>query len=337
MVFSRERQESWSVEIMDVTVVRSLSGIEARLDSCIDTSPSFLSRFFSFPGIEIAAQSQTFWTWSAFVLALIAALSKLSAALNVLIRAKKSGSAACPTSQPLLKNLGDEDDLSGDEDEETTSAASEGDKDDDDEPTPSSSRRRLPVYEDHSVRVAGFWDFYMDRGQTHNFNLRPRRSLSPWLSEVAAGNNVVKLWGDCDVGRPLLDADGGSRRIPGATVASSSALVAAVSDDSRNLSLSVWDRRIGRRTPAICAEWMTSPRMSSAGDGSSNGLKVGDLRNVSSPVAKLRVAGEGTWWDADANADAAVVTSDAVGDGGVNGCDPSIATRWLDVVWRYLL
>lgn len=267
--------------------------------------------------------------WGALILALVASLSTIVNRLKVLI--VKLRRQKLLAKEPLLK-LANDDDF--DSEDETCSSSSsslgedqEEEDDDDDEEKPEWDRWRSM---DEDFRVAGGSGRYVE-GEGHNRKNNFRRRFS-W-ADFAGGRSVVKLWDHLGLGLGFdVDDDsseslisvydtnrekgicshiGGEQLFPAVSTSSSPPVIVTASRASASggVSLRVWDTRVRCRIPAIIAEWTRRPQLGKivgyggyggvekvyVRDDTSGDLTVGDVRNVSSPLASLTGSDVDAW------------------------------------------
>ncbi|KAK9277352.1 hypothetical protein L1049_006894 [Liquidambar formosana] len=329
---------------MEVPIINRISGFEAGMSSL--HNPSFLYRLSaSLSELENMAQAYSFWKWGALIIAMIATFGSVIGRIKVLIIKYRKGKS--PLSEPLLIHLEDED-YSDEEDESSLSCSSE-DEGEDSATSPAESPQ--PVDEDFRVAGRGEFDW-----QNRKSKLRRRRCFGERFSwsEFANGRSVVKLWDGLGLGLDLngsagniisiydLNQDqkitsffGGKCQSPSVTVASPAVVL---SDNSTNVSLRVWDPRVGRQNPAIFADWRPQRGrivgMSPGGlervyvrDDITGELMVGDVRKINSLSKNVTESEGDTWWDADA----VMVSDECLDESDVNGCD-SVVSRCRDAV-----
>lgn len=282
-------------------------------------NPSFLSYLSSIP------QASSFWKWGALILALVATFTSVINRVKVLILSFRKIHYGSP-SEPLLVHF--EDESFSDGDDECSSYSSSEDEEDN---TISPCEHRQPVDED--FRVAGsslFNENFCENGKCMLRRLRSVGDLFSW-SEFASSKSVVKLWDGLglglDLNRPpgniisiydfnreqnICSFFGEKCPIPAVTFASPSMIVSAGENtNASSIGLKVWDLRIGRKVPAMLADWQ-SQRAQTVGSINVGGvdklyvtdhvtgrLTVGDLRNVTSPLENMTESDSDTWWDAD--------------------------------------
>jgi hypothetical protein len=269
--------------------------------------------------------------WGALILALVASLGTIVNRFKVLIvKLRRQKSIA---KEPLLKFANDDDFDS--EDETCSSSSSsfgddqeeEDDDDDDDDEKPESDRWRST---DEDFRVAGGSGRYVE-GEGHNRKNKFRRRFS-W-ADFAGGRSVVKLWDHLSLGLDFdVDDDsseslisvydtnrekgicshiGGKRLFPTVSTSPSPPMIltAARASCSGGVSLRVWDTRVRCRIPAILAEWTRRPQLGKTvghvgfggveklyvRDDTNGDLTIGDVRNISSPLASLAGSDVDAW------------------------------------------
>lgn len=307
---------------MEVPVINRIGDFENGLTSL--QTPSFLSRAITFPGIDKIPQPYSFWKWGALLLAFVATFTTIFNRLKILIRTVSS-----PPSQPLLVLEHSEYEVSSDEDDSSSSYSSSEDEAEEDDAVVVEDLH----YDDFCV-AGGSESDRLDDDQWKNrkFMLRQRRSNGDRFSwsEFANGKSVVKLWDGLGLGLDLSGSSGsvisiydlnrehkissifGEKcQIPAVSSSSPSVFLSAGVENNRNLSLKVWDPRVGCQIPAIFAEWRALRGkvvgINSSGvekvyvrDDIIGDLTVRDMRNVNSPLENLAESDRDTWWDADA-------------------------------------
>lgn len=288
---------------MEITEISMLSDFEAGM-KCLQ-NPSILSRFSPFP------QLYSFCKWGALFLAFFATFTSVLRKIK-LLTIRRINSLVSP-SQPLFTQLlaGDDDDFDFSDDDDVSSS---GTVSDDDEEFDSTSSFEDQNQNAEYVYVAGSSLFSDDRGQNDDCGLRRRNRFS-W-SDFSAGKSVVKLWdsfgfgldfdeNDDDSEVPIWDFNGdvkmsdifgGKYSISaGSTSSSPDVVLSAELSDNDCVLFGAYDRRMGRESPAIYAEWR--PRRGKpvgVGNGGmekvyvmdsvDGALTVGDLRNVKTPL-----------------------------------------------------
>ncbi|KAK9105761.1 hypothetical protein Scep_022605 [Stephania cephalantha] len=284
---------------------------EAEIINRFESNPSLMSRLLLHISDEIFRVS-SLWTLGALLLAFLATFFRRRKLLlfRRRLRGGGSSSSAVVTSPPTSADS-DSDDVS------SVSSSSDDDEevqifdDDDDDDLDSVSNP----------------NFGEDRPERRNrkFRLSRRRSSSDgrfsW-SDFVNGKSVVKTWDGLGLGLGLgFESSSGlisslwdlskedeitasscydsgrTSRFPATGAPSPAVVVSAGIDERRNnIGLKVWDARLGRRNPAIFAEWEPRRRKSPA----ASVVEVRDMRNVAAPLEELTESEVETWWDADA-------------------------------------
>lgn len=293
----------------------------------------------SLADIQSVSIAYNFCKWSAVILALAATFGSIINRIKILIiRFRREGHSL--TSGNFLSDLDDDDFSTTDDDDGTSSSppslSSECEEDEDEETKYWSCFRWRRVDEDFQVR--GSDHHFDDQLQSGKVSHRRRRSIGEIfsLSEIANSKNVVKLWDSIGFGLALDfdDSDSSSSStgaggviscegppIPAVSSISPAVVVSAGESASGNLSLTVWDMRLRRRTPAVIAEWEPNQGkivgVGSGGvekvyvrDDARYGVTVGDMRKVRSPLGNVTESDVDTWWDADA----VIASNESFGD-----------------------
>ncbi|XP_059655503.1 uncharacterized protein LOC132302612 [Cornus florida] len=301
---------------MEIPEINMISDFQAGM-KCLQ-NPSFLS------GIGKVAQAHSFWKWGALVFALVAAFTGVINTIKLLI-VRFSRIVFISSSEPLLQHLNEDgfDDDFSDIDSVSSVSSDDGEEDEDESTASFEEEDQQPGDEDFSV--AGSSSFCDSRWQ--NCNLKLRRRFS-W-SDFAAGRSVVKLWDSFGLGLDLEDCSGsaisvwdlnkdrkvgsffgGRSQIPAFSVLSSSAILSAEVNNSSNVTVGLYDTRVGRQIPTVTAEWR-QPHGKAVGinsggvekvyvrDDVTGALTVGDMRNVKTPLENLTESDGDIWWDAD--------------------------------------
>ncbi|KAI5677593.1 hypothetical protein M9H77_08543 [Catharanthus roseus] len=314
---------------MEIPEISMISDFEAGMQ-CFQ-SPSLISRFLPFSGIEKVPKVYSFWKWGAVVLAILATFSSIIKRLKLLIinirRIK-------PSPETLLQHLDVDLDLSDDDDDESLEENS-SDDDDDDEPSTSFRYRMSGRHEDFSVKGS----FSRYRWQNANLKLRRRHSNGGEgynLAEFPAGKNVVKLWdslglslgfddsfedSDSDGVVSLWDFNKEQKigdifgHFPAVTVTapSRSVILSAAKRGEKNndVILNAYDTRMRGQIPVAFAQWgrdsAASPANLTSGgiekvyvrDDGKGVVTIGDMRKFKKPLETLTEDGGDLWWDAD--------------------------------------
>ncbi|KAK9091308.1 hypothetical protein Sjap_024485 [Stephania japonica] len=306
---------------------------EAEIINRFESNPSLMSRLLLQISDEIFRVS-SLWTLGALLLAFLATVFRR--------RSSSSSSYSSDITSPPASADSDPDDVS------SVSSSS-----DDEEEVEISSDSDCLISDDvDSVR--------RPERRSRKFRLSRRRSGSEgrfsW-SDFVNGKSVVKTWDGLGLGLGLgfesssglisslwdLDREeeeitassrydsGRASRFPATGAPSPAVVVSAGIDERRNnIGLKVWDSRLGRRNPAIFAEWEPRRRKSSP----AGVVEVRDMRNVAAPLEELTESDLETWWDADAvivNGDSDVCRLDR------SRCGGSVVSRCRNAVLSYLL
>lgn len=303
-----------------------LSDFEAGM-KCLQ-NPSFISRFFSFPGIEKVPQVYSFWKWGALIFAIFATFSSIIKRIKLIFIHFHTVEPSSHQSEEVFE-FSDDDDIS---------LASSDDEQEVVENRPTTSYRdQRWVDEDFSVR--GSCLSFKNQWQNGHLRQRRRRNAGGAWSEFACGKNVVKLWDslglsldfdedlfnydsksvvstwDCHQDQKSGAFSGGVWNIPAAAppmmTSATVVLTAEGNGKGDGVILGGYDTRMRRNVPALYAEW-SSPAEKVAGvstggigkvyvrDDVSGVLTVGDVRNVWKALESVRESDGDTWWDADA-------------------------------------
>ncbi|XP_071725323.1 uncharacterized protein [Rutidosis leptorrhynchoides] len=274
---------------MEIPVINRIS---ADFDIGINSlqNPNFLSQILAVSGSgidHIYRQRYTFVTWGALIIALLASFTTIINRFQLLIIKFRSRHKSL-YHQPLL-NGDDFDDDDSDSDESFSSDEEEEEEEEDDE-------------EEEDEEIFG------TRGQNSNSSIRRRRN----------GKSVMKFWDNLgfNFSSDNLIALYDSVTFNGFTTAldSDNVVLTATNASSSSggcVSFKAWDTRVGCKIPSILAEWRPMKKnllekVNNVGlCGAYNfcitddvkSAVVGDIRNVSSPLADLTEADE-RWWDA---------------------------------------
>ncbi|KAF7827809.1 putative transmembrane protein [Senna tora] len=277
-----------------------------------------------FQSVSIA---YNFCKWSALILALVATCGSLINRIKILIIRFRRRSHSLASSNLLISDLDDEDFSSSDCDDGSYSYSSPSSLStsefEEGSGSTSSSYQWRRVDEDFKVRGSGH--HFDDQLQSGKVRHRRRCSIGEIfsLSEIANRESVVKLWDSIGFGFGLDfdDSDyftssssaisGLEPQISPLSSLSPAVVVTAGENASGNLAVTVWDTRLRRRTPAVIAEWEANQgKVVGVGAGGvekvyvredvHNGVTVGDMRKVRSPLVNITEPDVDTWWDADA-------------------------------------
>ncbi|KAK9114985.1 hypothetical protein Syun_021782 [Stephania yunnanensis] len=293
---------------MSATMEFPVISFEAEIINRFESNPSLMSRLLLQISDEIFRLS-SLWTLGALLIAFLATVFRRRKLLLFRRRLRGGGySSSVVVTSPPTSADSDSDDVSSvssssDDDEEVNIS----DDDDDDDLD--------------SVSNPNFGE---DRPERRNrkFRLSRRRSSSDGRFS----------WSDFVNGKSVLCYDSGrTSRFPATGAPSPAVVVSAGIDERRNnIGLKVWDARVGRRNPAIFAEWEPRRRKSPA----ASVVEVRDMRNVAAPLEELTESEVETWWDADA----VIVDGDSdiwrLDRGSLGG---SVVSRCRNAVLSYLL
>ncbi|CAJ1932407.1 unnamed protein product [Sphenostylis stenocarpa] len=297
---------------MQVPLIDRINDLQVGLNSL--QNPSFPSQITtSLASVSIA---YNFCKWGAVILALVATFGSIINRVTIFIirfRTKTPSLASNHDDDDVYSSTDDDDDDYEIDDDLTYSSSS---SDLEDEPSASSSFIRLEDY--FRVRGTGDNDDNLnDEFHTQNGTHKRCRSIGDIfsLSELANSKSVVKLWDSIGFGLGLDfdDYEDGvvSTYDPASSTASPSVVVSAGEGAWGNLAVEIWDTRLRRRKPTVVAEWGPTVgktvRVESGGvqkvyvkgDGR-DGLTVGDMRKVSTPLGNVTESDADTWWDANA-------------------------------------
>ncbi|WVZ09538.1 hypothetical protein V8G54_014068 [Vigna mungo] len=273
---------------MQVPLIDRINDLQVGLNSL--QTPSFSSQITtSLASVSIA---YNFCKWGAVILALVATFGSIINRITIFIIRFRTKAPSLPSIEEyddVYSSTDDDDDYENDDD--LTYSSSEGTDDNDDNKN--------------------------DEFQTQNGTHKRRRSIGDIfsLSELANSKSVVKLWDSIGFGLGLDfdDYEDGvvSTYDPASSTASPAVMVSAGEGACGNLAVEIWDTRLRRRKPTVVAEWGPTVgktlRVESGGvqkvyvrDDGRNGVTVGDMRNVSTPLGNVTESDADTWWDADA-------------------------------------
>ncbi|QCD90001.1 uncharacterized protein LOC114168411 [Vigna unguiculata] len=296
---------------MQVPLIDRINDLQVGLNSL--QNPSFSSQITtSLASVSIA---YNFCKWGAVILALVATFGSIINRITIFIirfRTKAPSFHSIEEYDDVYSSTDDEDEDYENDDDDLTYSSSEYE----DEPSASSSFIRLEDY----FRLRGTNDSddnQNDEFQTQNGTHKRCRSIGDIfsLSELASSKSVVKLWDSIGFGLGLDfdDYEDGvvSTYDPASSTASPAVMVSAGEGACGNLAVEIWDTRLRRRKPTVVAEWGPTVgktlRVESGGvqkvyvrDDGRNGVTVGDMRNVSTPLGNVTESDADTWWDADA-------------------------------------
>ncbi|KAF9591397.1 hypothetical protein IFM89_004082 [Coptis chinensis] len=329
---------------MEIPVLSRISGFEAEINRL--QNPSLISRYFHLSAIEETIKIQSFWTWGALIIALIATFTSFISRLKLVVYRFQRGNSVI--TQPLLQQLYDDEEY---EDETCSSCSSSYSSDDEDESTSAYESRY-----DEDFTVAG--NYEETQGHNSKFKLTRRNSCSfdnfSW-SDFVNGKSVVKSWDGLGLGLNFEKASeslislwdlnkneitssfsSGMCQIPALSMPSPAVIVAAGLETSRNVALQVFDTRVGRQIPQIFAEWQPRRKFEKLyiqNDVSVNNraVVVRDIRKVDLLLENLTESDVNTWWDSDA----VIVDGNQQVCYSGNGCG-SVVTRCRNAVFSYL-
>lgn len=285
---------------MEVPVINRISNFDGGVAACLQ-NPSFLSQILSFSGKEKLFQPHSFWKWSAFIIAIIASFGTIVSRIRILVVQLQCRFCKSSASESLLRNSDDDLDYSDSDDD--------GDDEEVDAVSCSSYSSVSDFEDDADKEVGADEDFHVKGSGLYNgLRLRRRRSSGDYRrfswSDFSTGHSVVKLWEGLGLGFDEADHVGRVVSVYGDAAATSApaTILSAGTSEAGRVSLSVWDTRVGCRIPAILADW--GPQLGRivgvASDGAgkvyvrddvSDGVTVGDLRNVCSPLKSLTAYG----------------------------------------------
>ena len=316
---------------MEIPVINRFSGLESGISSL--PNPTLLPQILASPsGLQTLSQSLNLWKWSAVIIAVVATFSGVINRIKllfVIFRRKQR------VLQETFADSDSDDEFSIDDSASSVSSSwSEFEEDDADEPTSSSSRCLDLTDWDFGVRGS---DYYLnDLKMKPTQKLRHRRSFHnqggdgnhfSW-ADVSGGGSVVKLWdnlrfefdhhhsdtNEIRVYDVIKEQQIGSILAGESQIASSltsTLLLSAAANVSSTTSVNLWDTRVGSKIPALIAEWKPVAGkilgVKFAGvekvyirEEDAGKIRVGDVRNMKSPIENLTAADVKTWFDTDA-------------------------------------
>ncbi|KAG7032072.1 hypothetical protein SDJN02_06115, partial [Cucurbita argyrosperma subsp. argyrosperma] len=317
---------------MEIPVINRFSGLESGISSL--PNPTLLPQILASPsGLQTLSQSLNLWKWSAVIIAVVATFSGVINRIKllfVIFRRKQR------VLQETFADSDSDDEFSIDDSASSVSSSwSEFEEDDADEPASSSSRCLDLTDRDFGVRGS---DYYLnDLKMKPTLKLRHRRSFHnqggdgnhfSW-DDVSGGGSVVKLWDNLRFEFDRHHSDTNEIRVYdvikeqqigsilagesqiASSLTSTLLLSAATNVSSSTASVNLWDTRVGSKIPALIAEWKPVAGkilgVKFAGvekvyirEEDAGKIRVGDVRNMKSPIENLTAADVKTWFDTDA-------------------------------------
>ncbi|XP_019451949.1 PREDICTED: uncharacterized protein LOC109354052 [Lupinus angustifolius] len=220
-----------------------------------------------------------FFKWSALVLALLASL-------RIMIRFRQRA----PSTVLLSTNDENDYDFSDTDDENENGSSSSSEFEDDEEDDIAEDARRTGKY----FRVGG---------ENYVGSFLRRRSIGDIFSISEITN--IRLGLGIGFGFDSEEESVVSLYKTAATTSATSAVVVTAVENA--LGMRIWDTRLRRRVPAVIAEW--GPTVGETvgveyggehkvylRDDARNGLTVGDVRNVRSPLENVTEYCVDPWW-----------------------------------------
>ncbi|CAL0320796.1 unnamed protein product [Lupinus luteus] len=249
-------------------------------------NPSFLLDFQFF--------AYNFFKWSALVLALIASFR-----IIIRFRQRTPSTALLSTNDENDYDLSDTDD---DNENGSTSTSSSEYEDDEEDDTAEDGRRTGKYF--RLGGETGVGSFLRRRSIGDLFSLseiaNTRLGLGLGFGFDPQEKSVVSLYNTEHSIHQIIP----NGKTPTTTSASSAVVVTAVENA---LGMRIWDTRLRRRVPAVIAEW--GPTVGETvgveyggehkvylRDDGCNGLTVGDVRNVRSPLENVTEYCVDPWW-----------------------------------------